>query len=75
LAKEIIGKGSCPGGLENQPRRLSNDKPQGQVPRDSPFVAVPNPVPGCAKHKYFVYLPAAIAAILKKLSDSSRQLT
>jgi hypothetical protein len=45
------------------------------VPRDSPFVAVPNPVPGCAKHKYFVYLPAAIAAILKKLSDSSRQLT
>ena len=41
----------------------------------SPSVPVPNPVPACAKQKSFVYLNSKIAAIVKKLSDSSRQLT
>jgi hypothetical protein len=40
-----------------------------------PFVAVPNPVPVCAKEAIFIYLKSRNEVILKKLSDSSRQLT
>jgi len=36
------------------------------VVRRSSFVAVPTPVPTCAKHKYFVYLPHLECGYSKK---------
>jgi hypothetical protein len=37
--------------------------------------AVSNPIPAVQKLRFFVYLPSANPAIVKKLSDSKRQLT